>query len=59
AKAIAAALLFDFNEDEEALKLQTMIKEHGVASALKEVSGLDESNEITKEVVNHYNALKK
>ncbi|CAH0277017.1 Mannitol-1-phosphate 5-dehydrogenase [Peribacillus simplex] len=58
AKAIAAALLFDFNEDEEALKLQTMIKEHGVATALKEVSGLDENSEITKEVINHYNNLK-
>jgi mannitol-1-phosphate 5-dehydrogenase len=58
AKAIAAALLFDFNEDKEALKLQTMIKEHGVASALKEVSGLDENSEITKEVINHYNNLK-
>ncbi|MED3996316.1 hypothetical protein P4647_16910 [Peribacillus frigoritolerans] len=53
-----AALLFDFNEDEEALKLQTMIKEHGVASALKEVSGLDENSEITEEVINHYNNLK-
>ncbi|MGM1032591.1 MAG: mannitol-1-phosphate 5-dehydrogenase [Bacillota bacterium] len=58
AKAIAAALLFDFNEDEEALKLQTMIKEHGVASALKEVSGLDENSEITEEIINHYNNLK-
>lgn len=55
---IAAALLFDFNEDEEALKLQTMIKEHGIATALKEVSGLDENSEITKEVINHYNNLK-
>ena len=58
AKAIAAALLFDFNEDEEAQKMQTMIKEHGVATALKEVSGLDENSEITKEVINHYNNLK-
>ncbi|MEW5552851.1 hypothetical protein ABGT24_13195 [Peribacillus frigoritolerans] len=53
-----AALLFDFNEDEEALKLQTMIKEQGVASALKEVSGLGENSEITEEVINHYNNLK-
>ncbi|CAH0345848.1 mannitol-1-phosphate 5-dehydrogenase [Bacillus sp. CECT 9360] len=59
AKAIAAALLFDFAEDEEAVKMQTMIKEHGVAHVLKEVSGLEENSEITLEVVTHYNALKK
>lgn len=59
AKAIAAALLFNYNEDEEALKLQAMVKENGVPSVLKEVSGLDENSEITKEVVSHYNELKK
>ncbi|MGE7764958.1 mannitol-1-phosphate 5-dehydrogenase [Peribacillus sp. NPDC096540] len=59
AKAIAAALLFNYNEDEEALKLQAMVKENGVPFVLKEVSGLDENNEITKEVVSHYNDLKK
>ncbi|MFF2291172.1 mannitol-1-phosphate 5-dehydrogenase [Peribacillus butanolivorans] len=59
AKAIAAALLFDYNEDEEAVKLQAMVKENGVPFVLKEVSGLDENSEITKEVVSHYNELKK
>ncbi|KRF67437.1 mannitol-1-phosphate 5-dehydrogenase [Peribacillus butanolivorans] len=58
AKAIAAALLFNYNEDEEALRLQAMVKENGVPSVLKEVSGLDENSEITKEVVSHYNELK-
>ncbi|MFE4241642.1 mannitol-1-phosphate 5-dehydrogenase [Peribacillus butanolivorans] len=59
AKAIAAALLFNYNEDEEALRLQAMVKENGVPSVLKEVSGLDENSEITKEVVSYYNELKK
>ncbi|MBS4179073.1 mannitol-1-phosphate 5-dehydrogenase [Lederbergia citrea] len=59
AKAIASALLFDFKEDEEAVKLQAMIKEHSVPHVLKEVSGLDEHSEITQEVVRQYNALKK
>ncbi|MBK5484547.1 mannitol-1-phosphate 5-dehydrogenase [Peribacillus sp. TH16] len=59
AKAIAAALLFNYNEDEEALRLQAMVKENGVPSVLKEVSGLDENSKITKEVVSHYNELKK
>jgi mannitol-1-phosphate 5-dehydrogenase len=59
AKAIAAALLFDYQKDEEAVKLQAMIKENGVPFVLKEVSGLDEKSEITLEVLSHYNALKK
>jgi len=57
AKAIAAALLFDFNEDEEAQKLQAMIKENGVMNVLKEISKLDENNEVTKEVINQYEKL--
>ncbi|KMY48934.1 mannitol-1-phosphate 5-dehydrogenase [Peribacillus loiseleuriae] len=58
-KAIASALLFDNKEDEEAVKMQAMIKEHGVAHVLKEVSELDENSEITLEVIKHYNELKK
>ncbi|TCN26541.1 mannitol-1-phosphate 5-dehydrogenase [Mesobacillus foraminis] len=59
AKAIAAALLFDYKEDEDAVKLQAMIQEHGVAYALQEVSGLDESSELAKEIIGHYESLKK
>lgn len=59
AKAIAAALLFDFAEDDEAVKMQSMLKEHGVAHVLKEVSGLQENGDISSEVITHYNALKK
>jgi mannitol-1-phosphate 5-dehydrogenase len=59
AKAIAAALLFDFKEDEEAMKLQAMINESGVAAVLKEVCQLDENDEVTKEILHHYEALKK
>ncbi|HZG72746.1 MAG TPA: mannitol-1-phosphate 5-dehydrogenase [Chondromyces sp.] len=59
AKAIAAALLFDYAQDEEAVKLQSMIKENGVPHVLKEVSGLAEDSEITNEVIKHYELLKK
>ncbi|MFC4560014.1 mannitol-1-phosphate 5-dehydrogenase [Virgibacillus kekensis] len=59
AKAIAATLLFDNPEDEEAMKIQEMIKEHGPAYVLKTVSKLDEESEITKEVVRQYKELKK
>ena len=59
AKAIAAALCFDYREDEEAVKLQAMLKETSVPAVLKEVSGLDEDSEITKEVVRQYQNLTK
>ncbi|EDL64476.1 mannitol-1-phosphate 5-dehydrogenase [Bacillus sp. SG-1] len=59
AKAIAAALLFDFAEDEQAMEIQNMIKEDGVAAVLKKVSGLDEDSAITEEVIQQYEMLKK
>lgn len=59
AKAIAAALLFDNPEDEQAMEIQGMIKEHGPAYVLKKVSGLDADSEIVKEVMDQYEALKK
>lgn len=59
AKAIAAALLFDNREDEEAVKLQDMIQDNGVQFVLKEVCGLEESGELAKEVLKQYELLKK
>ncbi|GAB2559829.1 mannitol-1-phosphate 5-dehydrogenase [Gracilibacillus alcaliphilus] len=58
AKAIAAALLFDHQEDEEAVKLQAMIQENGIPKVLQEVSGLAEDSEITQEVIKQYDLLK-
>lgn len=59
AKAIAAALLFDYKEDEDAVKLQTMIQEHGVLFVLKEVCHLEESSELAKEIISQYEELKR
>lgn len=58
AQAIAAALLFDHPEDEEAMEIQRMIKENGPAHVLKTISKLDEDSEITKEVIRQYETLK-
>ncbi|BFI97725.1 MAG: mannitol-1-phosphate 5-dehydrogenase [Priestia megaterium] len=58
AKAIAAALLFDPQEDKEAMKLQADIHEYGIEYVLKEVSGLEANNDLTKEIIAQYNALK-
>jgi mannitol-1-phosphate 5-dehydrogenase len=59
AKAIAAALLFDYAEDQEAMEIQNMIKESGVAAVLRKVSNLQEDSEITQEVIKQYELLKK
>ncbi|WP_091585138.1 mannitol-1-phosphate 5-dehydrogenase [Alteribacillus bidgolensis] len=58
AKAIAAALLFDDPEDEQAVEIQDMLKENGPRHVLKNVSGLDEDSEIIKEVIRQYESLK-
>jgi mannitol-1-phosphate 5-dehydrogenase len=41
AKSIAAALKYDFQQDEEAVALQVKVKESGVEGALKEISELE------------------
>ncbi|MDM8150082.1 mannitol-1-phosphate 5-dehydrogenase [Priestia megaterium] len=58
AKAIAAALLFDAVEDPEAKELQEMIKEHGIQYSLKEISQLNQDDNLTKEIIGHYENLK-
>ncbi|MFA9458145.1 mannitol-1-phosphate 5-dehydrogenase [Halalkalibacter sp. AB-rgal2] len=58
AKAIAAALMFDAHEDEEALEIQAMINEHGPSYVLKVVSKLDENSDVVREIVRHYDKLK-
>jgi len=58
AKAIASALLFDYQEDEESVKLQEMINQNGLANVLKEVCNLDENSEVTQEVIRQYELLR-
>ncbi|MBV6738149.1 mannitol-1-phosphate 5-dehydrogenase [Priestia megaterium] len=58
AKAIAAALLFDVVEDPEAKEQQEIIKEHGIQYALKEISQLNQDDNLTKEIISHYEDLK-
>lgn len=59
AKAIAAALLFDYKEDEDAVKLQTMIQEYGVPYVLREVCTLEESSGLAKEILSYYEVLRR
>lgn len=57
ANAVAAALLFDYPEDEEAVEIQEMIREHGLAETLQKFSGLAEDSDVTKEVIRRYKVL--
>lgn len=50
-KAIAAALRFNPPGDPTAPKVQELVRELGPAGALREISGLAEDSEITREVV--------
>lgn len=56
-KAIAAALRFDPPGDPTAPKVQAMVRELGIAGALREISGLSEDSEITREVVRQYESV--
>ncbi|TCP28751.1 mannitol-1-phosphate 5-dehydrogenase [Scopulibacillus darangshiensis] len=57
AKAIAACLLFDAEEDPEAVELQRMIRENNVPYVLKSICGLDDNN-IINDIVRSYEAFK-
>lgn len=56
-KAMAAALLFKNNGDEESVKLQEMIQEKGAEAAFVEVSGLEQDHPITKAVMTEYEQM--
>jgi mannitol-1-phosphate 5-dehydrogenase len=57
-KGIAAALLYDFQGDEEAVQIQSMIKEQGLEAAIEKFTGLDPASTIFKGIVEQYNQLK-
>lgn len=57
ARAMSAALLFENEADEEAVKLQEMIQKDGVESAFVEISGLNKEHAITKAVMTQVQQL--
>jgi mannitol-1-phosphate 5-dehydrogenase len=54
-KGIAAALKYDYPEDEEAVKLQALIEEKGYEEAIQEVCGLQEENTLEKLILKEIN----
>lgn len=57
ADAIAAALHFDSNSDEDAARVQTVIRQKGIQSALGELTGIPVRHPLHKEIVSRYQRL--
>ncbi|WP_066070917.1 mannitol-1-phosphate 5-dehydrogenase [Neobacillus soli] len=57
-KGIAAALMYDFQGDEEAVQIQTTINEKGLEAAIKKFTQLDSTSSLLKGIVEQYNQLK-
>jgi mannitol-1-phosphate 5-dehydrogenase len=55
AKGIAAALKYDFSQDEEAVLLQEKVKELGFERAIEEICGIDQGHPLTQLVLQQLN----
>ncbi|MCM3788677.1 mannitol-1-phosphate 5-dehydrogenase [Domibacillus indicus] len=58
AKSIAAALLYDYAQDPEAVEVQGEIEHRGIESALKKFTQLDESDPLFAEVMKQYELMR-
>jgi mannitol-1-phosphate 5-dehydrogenase len=56
-KGIAAALLYDYSKDEEAVQIQEMIQTDGLETAIGKLTQLDEGTTLFKGIVNQYKQL--
>lgn len=57
-KGIAAALLYDFQGDEEAKQVQATIGEHGLEAAVEKFTALNSASPLFKGIVEQYHHLK-
>lgn len=57
-KGIAAALLYNFEGDDEAVRVQNTIEEKGLEAAIEEYTKLDPALPLFKGIVEQYNMLK-
>jgi mannitol-1-phosphate 5-dehydrogenase len=58
-KGIAAALMYDFHGDEEAVQVQTTINNQGLEAAIQEYTQLERSSALFKGIIEQYNQLKR
>lgn len=59
ADAIAAALHFDSKSDDDAARVQTVIRQKGIQSALGELTGIPVRHPLHREIVSRYQRLQK
>jgi mannitol-1-phosphate 5-dehydrogenase len=57
-KGIAAALMYDFQGDNEAVQVQTTINEQGLEAAIQEYTQLERTSPLFNGIVERYNQLK-
>ncbi|MBS8265676.1 mannitol-1-phosphate 5-dehydrogenase [Mesobacillus boroniphilus] len=57
-KGVAAALLYDFQGDEEAIKVQTTIEENGVEKAIETFTGITAESPLFNTIIEQYKQLK-
>jgi mannitol-1-phosphate 5-dehydrogenase len=55
---MAAALLFDFEDDAEAAELQAAIQASGIRKTIEQVTGIPEGHHIHDLIMQHYHSLK-
>lgn len=56
--AMAAAMLFNDKRDEEAMKLQHMIREDGVSAFIRERMGIPDEHPVHQNVIASYQELR-
>ncbi|MFJ7728653.1 mannitol-1-phosphate 5-dehydrogenase [Neobacillus sp. NPDC097160] len=57
-KGIAAALMYDYQGDEEAVQVQTTINEKGLEEAIKKFTQLDATSSLFQGIIEQYHQLK-
>ncbi|MCP8969634.1 mannitol-1-phosphate 5-dehydrogenase [Ectobacillus ponti] len=53
-KAIAAALLYDYQGDDEATAVQTTIQQNGIAAAIEQYTQLDQNDSLFQAILDQY-----
>ncbi|MGZ9585563.1 mannitol-1-phosphate 5-dehydrogenase [Paenibacillus marinisediminis] len=56
-EGMAAAFAFDCKDDEDAVRIQAMLKEQGIEATIVEVTGLEASHPLVADVADRYRAM--
>jgi hypothetical protein len=55
----AAALLYDYQDDEEAMKIQSIINQNGIETAIEQITKLDPTSTLFQGIIKQYNDLRR